>query len=304
MGDRANIKNARKTAHEAITQRFIDCLEKGEIPWHKPWTTSTTRPQNFTSKRTYNGLLNIMLLNMAGYSSPYWLTYKKCKAMGGNVRKGEKGSIVSFWTMFDSKTEFHRSGKAKQIPFLKYYSVFNVEQTDGISYPETEELAVNPDFNPIEEAELIVAGMPNAPELRHQEQRAYYRPSDDLVNMSKRDRFAQEPEYYSVLFHELTHSTMHETRCNRKSRHEVHKEYALEELVAEIGSSFLCHESGIYDRTIENSEGYIKSWIKSLKNDPKMIVKAASMAQKATKYIINEQEEAKQEEAENAQAVA
>jgi len=276
---------ASNKQYDMITARFIESLERGVVPWHKPWQTTTLNPINFTSKREYTGLLNIMLLNMSGYNAPYWMTYKNAKKLGGQVKKGEKGSMVTFWTMFEGK-EIQANGKKKTIPFLKYYNLFNVEQCDGIKFEMPEQVIMNPDFDPIASADRIISGMPNKPTITHQEQRAYYSETSDKVNMPKKELFEKEAEYYGVLFHELTHSTLHPTRCNRNAGQE-RKAYALEELVAEIGSSFLSAEAGIFNQTADNSEAYIGAWIKALKNDSKMIVKASSMAQKATKYILD-----------------
>jgi len=171
---------------------------------------------------------------------------------------------------------------------LRYYNVFNVSQCDGINVPDTETQPTI-DFNPIEEAEKIVANMTKVPRITHIEQQAYYNRSSDHVNMPQKETFKGEAEYYSTLFHELTHSTGHESRLGR-FQNQVSKfgdsNYAKEELIAEMGASYLCAMAGIVDRTIDNSAAYIANWLTKLRNDKKLVVSAAGKAHAACDYIL------------------
>jgi antirestriction protein ArdC len=282
----------KKDVYSIITERIIAQLEEGTVPWRKPWKAQNGgNPANFGSRKTYRGI-NWFLLSFSPYSCPFWLTYKQAAEIGGNVRKGEKGTPVVFWNWVDSKTEKDASGKPKKIPFLKHYTVFNVEQCDGINW--TPEVIEGAEFNPIAEAESIVKSMPRAPALAHGGDRAYYRPSTDSVQMPTPETFDTAGNYYSTLFHELAHATGHESRLNRKGVAEVAafggETYAKEELVAEMGAAFLCAVSGI-DNTLPASASYIQGWLKQLKEDAKLVIHAAAQGQRAADYILGKLEE-------------
>jgi antirestriction protein ArdC len=277
----------KKDVYQIVTDQIISQLEAGTVPWRKPWKAENGgNPANFISRKPYRGV-NWFMLTFSPYASPYWLTFKQAQSLGGCVRKGEKGTPIVFWNWVDSKTEKRADGTPKKVPFLKYFTVFNVEQCDGLDIPTWS--APSAEFNPIEEAEKIVAGMPKAPRISHGGARAFYRPSDDSVTMPPRESFDTEGNYYSVLFHELTHATGHESRLNRKGVVELaafgDETYAKEELIAEMGAAFLCAESGI-ENTIDTSAAYIAAWLKALKNDAKLVVQAAAQAQKAADFIL------------------
>lgn len=291
-------------AYQIVTDRIIDLLGQGIVPWRKPWRGGGgVLPQSLASGRPYRGV-NVFLLTTAasvhGYTSPYWLTFKQARERGGHVRKGEKSTPVVFWKLLDARRRGAESeddgddappeegtAGAKKIPFLRFFSAFNVEQCDGIAYPKPD-LAENP-FDPIAQCQMIVEAMPNPPAIRHEEPRAYYRPSADLVNMPKPGLFESSEEYFSTLFHELVHSTGHKSRLDRKSIVELtpfgSESYAKEELIAEMGAAFLCWRGGIDPATLANSAAYIHGWIAKLKSDPKIVVLAAASAQKAADYI-------------------
>lgn len=278
------------SVYDIVTDRMIALLERGVVPWQKPWAAGTaSMPRNLVSGREYRGI-NVFLLASAGYSSPYWLTFKQALALGGDVRKGEKATPVIFWKILD--VEDPVDGK-KKIPFLRYFSGFNLEQCEGISAPVSPDAPAAPApvaFDPITTAAAIVAGMPKPPTLTHNEPRAYYRPITDTVNMPKAELFTAPAEYYSVLFHELTHSTGHAARLARPGITELAafggQNYGREELVAEMGAAFLCAEAGILHQTAENSAAYLASWIKTLRGDNKLAVVAAAQSQKAADYIM------------------
>lgn len=276
--------------YKIVTDRIIDGLEKGEIPWHKEWSGGLAgMPRNGESKRAYRGI-NVWLLAFTPYTSPDFYTFKQVKKMGGYVRKGEKGWLVTFFKMHDFKDK--ETGEiSATVPLLRYYTVFNAEQCEGIPIKDKPKPVI--DFKPIERAQRIVDGMPKRPPIEHNEQRAFYRPGTDSVNMPKPETFTSENAYYGTLYHELVHSTGHENRLDRhrheKSTHMFSSEsYSKEELTAEMGAAFLCNIAEIETPELrENQQAYINGWLKRLKSDPKFVVKAASKAQAACDFILN-----------------
>ena len=272
--------------YEIITKRIIDKLEQGEVPWQKTWSSSSSSPKNFLSMREYRGI-NPILLSMAGYSCPYWLTFNQTKEKGGSVKAGEKGTIIVFYKWLEYEVKDNPE-ETKKFPMLRYYHVFNLEQTTGIDYRIPGE--VLNDNQKIENCEELVNAYVDKPKI-NQGQRACYSPSLDYIEMPKMETFHNSEYYYSTLLHELVHSTGHENRLNRKTLTELcpfgSNNYSREELVAEIGASFLCGVTGIANKTIDNSAAYIQSWLKSLRNDKRLIVLAAGAAQKGADYIQN-----------------
>jgi antirestriction protein ArdC len=284
-----------------ITERILALLEQGTIPWQKPWATNgeDCMPRNLTSRKPYRGV-NVFLLHAMSYASPYWLTFRQAQELGGNVRKGEKACPVVFWKWLD--LEGNEPDEKKRVPMLRYYSVFNVAQCEGIeaSAPESK----GREHSPIEAAERIVTTMPQKPVLQHGGTRACYLPAFDRVDMPRPETFQSPEAYYDTLFHELTHSTGHETRLNRKGVAGSEGEwsafgstpYAKEELVAEMGGAFLCSHAGIVERTINNSAAYVAGWLERLRNDNRLVVQAAAQAQKAADYILGKQHQAEESE--------
>lgn len=273
--------------YDIITEKIIKQLESGVIPWRKPWTTNA--PCNLISGKEYRGI-NPFLLAPQGYTSKYWLTFAQANKLGGHVRKGEHASMVTFWNVGSEKIIRDKvTGKDRKArPFLlKFYNVFNLEQTDGIA--DKLGLTKNPPRVPsIDDCESIVANMPNAPR-REQSSAAWYRPSIDTVGMPSRDVFNSSEEFYSTLFHELTHSTGHTSRVGRDGIENINQfgseSYSKEELIAEMGAAMLCGVTGIEPKTLDNSAAYLQCWIKRLRGDSKLIISAASQAQKAADYI-------------------
>jgi antirestriction protein ArdC len=276
--------NPRSSVYEIITSRIVEELEKGVVPWRKPW--KTLAPANLVSKKPYRGI-NVFLLALQGYGSQYWLTYRQAQALGGNIRKGEHGTKIVFWKFatFDTETADGEAEERKSA-FLRYYTVFNLEQTEGLKA-----LLALPPASPIESAEDIVKGMPNPPGFERDFQAAYI-PSRDTVTMPSRTSFNCQEEYYSTLFHELTHSTGHAKRLAREGFDRPQQfgsqSYSREELIAEMGSAMLCGVAGIEQSTLANSAAYLSTWINRLKADSKLIISAASAAQKAADYIRGE----------------
>jgi antirestriction protein ArdC len=276
--------------YEIVTDKILAALEQGTVPWHKPWQAGL--PQNAITHRRYSGI-NAILLGMTTYSDPRWLTYKQASEHGGQVRKGEKSTLVVFWKTNTVNQEAENGEVSeKVIPILRYYLVFNVEQCDGLNLPKLEARQIDA----IAEAEAIVAGMSQPPSISYDGgSQAYYLPSTDSVHLPKLANFDSSEEYYSTLFHELCHSTGHTSRLNRFSQSEPSElkshNYSKEELVAEFGDVFLCAHAGI-QTTLDNSASYINGWLRVLKNDVKLAVIAASQGQKAADYILGTSEKA------------
>jgi len=270
--------------NEIVTQKILDELKKGSIPWHKPWLMSGYN-KNLISKKAYRGI-NIFLLGY-GHQSPWWVTYKQATDLGGNVKKGEHGTMVGYFKMQEYvDTSDSTSDGIKRVPLLRYYNVFNVEQCEGLEskIPPTMSRIVNR----IEECEKIVEGYHNKPTM-FESDRAAYAPHFDNLYMPPINSFDTAEYYYAVLFHEYVHSTGHKDRLARKGIEEMKpfgsEDYSKEELVAEIGSIFLYNKVGI-ERTFNNSIAYIQSWMKRLSDDHNLIISAASQAQKAYDYIL------------------
>jgi antirestriction protein ArdC len=273
--------------NESITDRIIESLERGVAPWRSPYLVKYGVPSNFSTGKKYSGV-NVWLLSLAGFASPYWLTYKQAQELGGNVRKGEKGCQVVKYGTFERENP---QGEVKKSMYLKSYTVFNACQIDGIDFPKPEAREVVAD---LVQARAIIDGMPNKPEVRHGSANAFYSPAGDFVSMPNPENVASDEAYFSTFFHELVHATGAANRLNRKTLvenkgvHNSRQTYAEEELVAEMGAAFLNAEAGILESELENSAAYLQSWIKALKSgDAKTwIIRASSQAQKAANYIL------------------
>lgn len=270
--------------YEQITERIIALLAQGTVPWHKPWNARTGLPRNFISGKPYRGI-NVFLLLAMSYESPFWLTFRQALQLGYPVRKGEKSCPVVFWkqTTIEDK-ETHEPHK---IPLLRYYSVFNIAQCDGLKISsEPVETTVNHIIKPDE----IVAHMPQRPVIKHGMTKAFYSPSEDCVGLPERERFERAEGYYATLFHELVHATGHESRLNRATLTEKagfgSNPYSKEELIAEMGATFLCGHAEIAEQTIENAAAYLSGWLEQLESDKTLIVQAAAQAQKAVDFIL------------------
>ena len=280
---------AKTNVYEMVTDRIIAELEKGVIPWEKPWTGVRSGAYNRVSKRPYS-LLNQMLLKHTGE----YATYKQWQDLGGQVKKGEKSEIVVFWKIFEAEETNKDTGEkeTKKIPLLRYYNVFHISQVEGVEPLAPEQL--NDEVEPIEEADKIITDYITREHIEFTECRsneAYYSPSQDAVVVPMKEQYKVINEYYSTTFHELTHSTGHKNRLNRLETGAVaafgSETYSKEELVAEIGSASLMNLLGIETvKTFRNSAAYIQSWLQVLRNDNKFIVSASSKAEKAVNYIL------------------
>ena len=275
-------------SYDRITERIVSLLTQGTVPWHKPWHVKTGLPRNLISQKPYRGI-NVFLLMAMNYESPHWLTLRQANLLGGQIKPGEKSCPVVFWKPMKVKDK--ESGEDRKIPFLRLYHVFNVTQCAGLkNVPKADDSAFIQTMPP-----EIVANMPQRPVIKHGMAMASYSPVSDLVNMPDHARFESEDHYHATLFHELVHATGHEKRLKRASIMERNgygsDPYGKEELIAEMGSAFLCGYAGIVDRTINSSAAYLEGWLKQLKEDKTLIVHAAAQAQKAADFILGHQPE-------------
>ena len=281
-----------KSVYEMVTDRIINQLEQGVIPWQKPWTGIRSGAFNRISKKSYS-LLNQMLLKHEGE----YATFKKWADLGGHVRKGEKSEMVCFWKIQPIEEEQEDGTKiVKQIPLLRYYNVFHISQVEGVEPLQEEELN---DIEPIEKAEKVLHDYWKRENItvKHMAgNRAYYSPTLDMICLPLFEQFTNSSEYYSTAFHESVHSTMKEDRCNRAEDRKGKlvsfgsADYSKEELCAEIGSATILNIIGIETKgSFTNSAAYIQNWLSVLRNDVKFIVSASSKAEKAVKYFMGEQ---------------
>ena len=280
-----------KSVYEMVTERIIEQLEKGVIPWQKPWTGIRSGAYNRVSKKSYS-LLNQMLLKHKGE----YATFKQWQDLGGHVRKGEKSEIIVFWKI-QPVEEIMEDGtkEVKQIPLLRYFNVFHISQVDGVEPLSKDALH---DIEPIEKAENILHDYWTKEEITVEHvagDRAYYSPSLDMIHLPLFEQFTDANEYYNTAFHESVHSTMKESRCNRAEDRKGKlvaygsDEYSKEELVAEIGSASLMNIIGIETtKSFKNSSAYIQGWLSKLQSDVKFIVSASSKAEKAVDFILDE----------------
>lgn len=279
----------KKDIYEMVTNRIIEQLEKGYIPWQKPWTGVHDGAYNRISNKPYS-LLNQMLLSKTGE----YASFKQWTELGGHIRKGEKAEIVTFWKIQQIEEENEDGEKIiKQLPLLRYYNVFHISQVEGV---EPKSIDLN-ELQPIEEAERIKTEYMQREHIKILEKvtdKAFYSPSLDYIQVPCKEQYQNIEEFYSTLFHEMTHSTGHKVRLDREDVKDCmyfgSENYSKEELCAELGSAFLINKLGIASsKSFNNSTAYIQSWLRVLKNDKKFIISASSRAEKAVKYILNEQ---------------
>ena len=281
--------------YQTVTDKIVAMLEAGVVPWRSPilGQSRAGHPKNLASGKRYRGMNTFLLAFTSyakGYGSSYWLTFNQAKERGGSVRKGEKSSMVVFFKQFETKDR--KTGEPKNVPLLRYYNVFNVEQTEGVPAPDA--VPFEPiNFTPIEAAEKIASGYANGPSVQHAGQQAFYRPSVDTVTMPEPSRFASSGEYYGTLFHELSHSTGHSSRLDRRLDTTPmafgSTDYGKEELIAEMSAAFLCGHAGIHPTTIDNQAAYIAGWLKKLKDDKRLVMAAAGAAQRSCDCILGVQ---------------
>jgi antirestriction protein ArdC len=299
MSDRTK-KKARVDIYAEVTALVVESLERGVVPWRRPWRDRVAarfatdgRPRNAVSGKAYRGV-NAWALPMIGeakgFTDPRWVSFKQAQELGGRVRKGEKAARVTFWKFFDKVDD--AGDVESRIPMLRHYSVFNVEQCEGLLTPS--EPCVTDEPAPIDErCEAVIAGMPFRPEILRTGSAAFYEPARDRVTMPDARSFRSLDSFYHVMFHELAHATGHESRLNRRDETGAafaafgSPVYAREELVAELASAMVGRSIGV-DPDVDTTAAYCESWLRALKNDPKLLVQASAKAQRAADWILGE----------------
>lgn len=284
-----NPRKPKKTVYDVITEHIITSLEAGTVPWRKPWKSGAAgTPRNFVTGHCYRGI-NLFMTALQSYARQEWLTFKQIsKIPMAKIKEGERATPILFWmtkTIDDPKAP-----KGKRTIFsARYYRVWNVEQVEGLPEPE-ETKEPERVVNPIDEAEKVIVGYKSPPSVSHGHGFACYIPAADEIKLPDMKAFDSDQEYYSTMFHEMTHSTGHESRVSREGITESHRfgdaVYSKEELVAEMGAAFLCGHTGIEAATIENSASYVDGWLKKIRGDSKLVIQAASRAQKAVDFIL------------------
>ncbi|NPV63677.1 MAG: DUF1738 domain-containing protein [Methanotrichaceae archaeon] len=275
-----------KDVFQVVTNRILSQLQKGVIPWRRTWSSSRNGPTSYVTLKEYQGINALMLQD--GYESPYWLTFRQCQKLGGHVKAREKGSPIVYVDRF-AKEEKTADGKVivRLIPFLKYYTVFNWEQTQNLP----EKVPVERMNSTIPEAEEVLRR--RNPKIGYHSSQPHYSPFDDTIYLPGLQQFENSAEYYSTAFHELTHWTGGPARL---ARSEI-VDYILavdtrsrEELTAEMGAAFLCQICALDSpETVENSSAYIQSWLKPLKDNPRWVLQASKQARAAVEYILTGQ---------------
>lgn len=291
---------AQIDVYEMVTERIMEQLEKGIIPWHKDWHTGSNVAYNRISKNIYSPLNQMILARSGEYAS-----FKQWTDLGGKIKKGAKSEIVVFWKMLPVSDTDHLdedgNPTTKVIPFLRYNNVFHSSDVEGVEPLNIYDTDARTfDNDSIAEAEKIYTSYVAREQAKTNEHfkvgfggnDAYYSPIRDFIQVPELEHFEHAESFYSTLFHEMVHSTGHRNRLARfegvaKRASFGDENYSKEELVAEIGSACLVSFAGIEtEYTFNNSTAYIQSWLKALKNDKKLIVSASSRAEKAVNYIL------------------
>jgi antirestriction protein ArdC len=293
----------RASLYDEVTARIISQLEAGRLPWVQPWGSTGGAgpglPRNALTARTYSGV-NVLILWGAviehGYPSQSWLTFRQAQEAGGCVCKGERGVTVVYADRFTPETEKERAsregGDPKAVPFLKRFTVFNVAQCEGLRAGLASDPVPLPEREIVPVAEEVIAA--SGIDFHIGGDRAFYVPSQDFVQVPPQPAFFEQVNYYRTCLHELTHATGHAKRLGRDLTNSFgSKDYAREELVAEMGSAFLCAALGIVP-TVRHAD-YLGSWLEVLREDSRAIFRAASAATKAADWLLARHREAQDE---------
>jgi len=272
----------QQSIYDIVTNRIIENLEKGSIPWIKPWHTENTLDKNIKTGNEYNGI-NRIILGMSGYQSNVWASFKQWQDLGAKVKLHEKGTQIVFYKPV-SGVKKNEQGEVESVYNCVFNTsyVFNAEQVEGIEI-KPRDIEDKPFLNNVNIDNMVNN---TGASIRHGGNSAYYKRDDDFINMPVKSDFNSEANYYATLLHELTHWSGAKHRLDRtKGKRFGDVAYAFEELIAELGSAFLCEKFAVKGDI--RHEGYIQSWLQALKNDNKMIFKASAYAQKSTDYIVN-----------------
>ncbi len=284
---------------EIVTEKILKMLEAGVAPWARPWQANGIHMRY--SGKPYRGI-NQLLLSLTTHETPIWITYRAAAALGGNVKRGEKGMPCVYWNF--PTAEESAAGKRA---YPRYSTIFNIGQCENVPTPKWYTRATVNIFSPIETAAAIVRGMPNCPKINHGGDSAYYRPSNDSVNMPSAESFYKPESYYATLFHELAHSTASDKRIGRPITADSMRaeSYGKEELIAELCSAILCNESRIDSGSVTAaSASYLACWIKTLRGDSSLIMAASSAAQRAADFILDHKPELESESEAESESVA
>ncbi|CAN5422398.1 zincin-like metallopeptidase domain-containing protein [soil metagenome] len=275
--------------YQSITDRFVEQLKKGTVPWQQPWTSCV---QNIISRKPYRGI-NAFTLGMTDRTSPFWLTFKQALDLGGHVKKGEKSLPVIYYKILEKRDgagnlKIRDDGRPDRVPFVRWANVFNLDQTEGIEAPVI--APTQSQSPPLEKAASIVENAKLCP-IFHAGFAATYSPKDDVIRLPAPTTFRSQEDYYQTLFHEMTHATGHTSRLDREGITKPVKFgselYSKEELIAELGAAFLANEAGTLNQVqFDNSAAYLSSWIQKLENDPRIVVSAASHAQRSADFVL------------------
>lgn len=299
----------RITLYDEVTARIIAQLEAGCIPWVQPWASSADPslgglapglPRNALTARNYSGVNVLILWNVVmekGFPSQSWLTFKQVRDAGGCVRKGEQGTTVVYADRFTPDAEKERARAtgedAKSVAFLKRFTVFNVAQCEGLRPGLAAEPPPLPEREIVPLAEAVIAA--SGVDFRIGGDKAFYMPSLDMMQVPPQPAFYEQINYYRTCLHELTHATGHPSRLDRNLKNGFgSKDYAREELIAEMGSAFLCAALGIVP-TVRHAD-YIGSWLEVLREDNRAIFRAAGAASKAADWLLSRLPAAEQDE--------
>lgn len=276
--------------YDIVNKIIFAELEKGIIPWKRPWLVNF--PINLASKKEYQGFnwwLLMLIQEEKNYKSNIWATFNQINIFKGKIKKGEHSTPVVFWNILEIKTDkIDTKGKAivKKIPLLRYYKVFNLDQTEGIKMEDTK-ISIENNYT----GDSIISKYQKQVSIRYIGNEAYYSPINDKINIPNRKQFTSNSEFYATNFHEMVHSTGHLKRLNRFNQegyNHIHgsEDYSKEELIAEMGSAYLCAKVKILPNIVKNHTAYLQNWLKALKNDKTLLVSAAGKAQRAVEFIL------------------
>lgn len=279
---------ARNDVRDAIAQHFLEALNAGTIPWRKPWNAGTGRPRNAVTQRPYRGVNALYLglvQTMRGYPTGEWLTENQTLKAGGRIIYSEfrNSTAAVLWKFLKKEKVVNGKKITETFPMCRSFNLYNRAQCEGLP---PSKVAAPAEHTPIEAAQRILDGMPNRPKVNVVESEgAYYVPALDSVTLPLLSQFVNAESFYATAFHELAHSTGHKSRLGRDLSQQREK-YSKEELVAEMAASFLCAEAEILDAVQDNATAYVQHWAEVLGKEPRMIVEAAGLAQKAADYIL------------------
>jgi len=279
-----------KAVNEIVTRKLFQLLKEGKIPWVKPWNSREGRPRSGMTGRMYRGINALICSAMvSGYSDPNWYTLKQLTKLGLRLKEGQKSTPVVYWNWTDKRQS---DGSIEKFPFTTFYKCFNRQQIEGAEkvWPPTEETKPNENWEL--EANLLIQKYQESggPKIDYGRDRAYYQPSTDIIGVPSRADFTSVAEFWSTIFHEVTHSTGAKKRLNREEGMKGlfgNHDYSKEELVAEMGACFFLADLGV-EKHIENSAAYIRGWLEKLEGEEKILMQAAQQAEKSCDYVRGE----------------